>query len=344
MPDTSRLRKMYRAAVKESFPSKIKISIGNAEISLEKVYSLRYGDNPGYPAAIFAKTPLFRELKTGKHGLSKTNFEDIYRAHLLLRNFSRPACAYMKHLNPSGVAVAQADDVSLRQIIADAREADSQAAFGATVGVNSNVDSEAAKELIRTYIECVAAYGFDSDALTILNERLDLRLVQLTPTDTGEFGLCLYPEGVATVWAPYRSRIRDGSDVTVVTKRPPTEREYDDLFFSWTVCAHVRSNAVVISKDGCTSGIGTGQQDRVTAAKLAVQKPMEMGRRERLVGAVAASDGFIPFRDTVDILAKHGVVAIIQPGGSVKDQEVIDACDEHGMAMVFTGERCFSHF
>ncbi len=344
MPDTSRLRKMYRTAVKESFPSKIKISMGNAEISLEKVYSLRYGDNPGYPAAIFAKTPPFRELKTGKHGLSKTNFEDIYRAHLLLRNFSRPACAYMKHLNPSGVAVAQADDASLRQIIADAREADSQAAFGATVGVNSNVDSEAAKELIRTYIECVAAYGFDSDALTILNEKLDLRLVQLTPTDMGEFGLCLYPEGVATVWAPYRSRIRDNSDVTVVTKRPPTEREYDDLFFSWTVCAHVRSNAVVISKDGCTSGIGTGQQDRVTAAKLAVQKPMEMGRRERLVGAVAASDGFIPFRDTVDILAKHGVVAIIQPGGSVKDQEVIDACDEHGMAMVFTGERCFSHF
>jgi len=345
MSDTSHLRKMYRTAVKESFPSKIKIVMGDTEISLEKAYSLRYGDNPGYPAAIFAKTPSFRELKTGKHGLSKTNFEDIYRAHVLLRNFSRPACAYMKHLNPSGVAVAQADDVSLKRIIADAREADSQAAFGATVGINGKVDVEAARELIRTYIECVAAYGFDNDALTILSEKPDLRLVQVTPTaDSGEFGLCLYPEGVATVWVPYRSRIKEKSDVTVVTKRPPTESEYDDLLFSWTVCAHVRSNAVVVSKNGCTVGVGTGQQDRVTAAKLAVQKPIEMGGRERLVGAVAASDGFLPFRDTVDILAKHGVAAIIQPGGSVKDQEVINACDEYGMAMVFTGERCFSHF
>ncbi len=345
MSDTIRLRKMYRTAVKESFPSKIKILMGDTEISLEKVYSLRYGDNPGYPAAIFAKAPLFRELRTGKHGLSKTNFEDIYRAHLLLRNFSRPACAYMKHLNPSGVAVAQGEGVPLTQIIADAREADSQAAFGATVGVNSRVDRESAKELIRTYIECVAAYGFDDDALTILGEKSDLRVVLVTPSaDVNEFGLCLYPEGFATMSAPYRSRIKGKSDVTVVTKRPPTEREYDDLFFSWTVCAHVRSNAVVVSRNGCTVGIGTGQQDRVTAARLALQKPVEAGRKERLVGAVAASDGYLPFRDTVDTLAKQGVVAIIQPGGSVKDQEVIDACDEYGVAMVFTGERCFSHF
>lgn len=345
MSDTTRLRKMYRTAVKENFPSKIKILMGDTEIPLEKVYSLRYGDNPGYPAAIFARTPLFRELKTGKQGLSKTNFEDIYRAHLLLKNFSRPACAYMKHLNPSGVAVAQGDNVPLSQIIAEAREADSQAAFGATVGVNREVDSESAKELIRTYIECIAAYGFDDNALTILGERSDLRVVQVTPsTHTSEFALCLYPEGFAIVSAPHRSRIKGKSDLTVVTKRPPTEREYDDLLFSWTVCAHVRSNAVVVSKNRCTLGIGTGQQDRVTAARLAVQKPEETGRKQELAGAVAASDGFIPFRDTVDMLAKHSVAAVIQPGGSLKDQEVIDACDEHGMAMVFTGERCFSHF
>jgi phosphoribosylaminoimidazolecarboxamide formyltransferase/IMP cyclohydrolase len=345
MSDTRSLRKMYRTAVKESFPQRIKITIGNREISLDKVYSLRYGDNPGYPAAIFAKTPPFKELKTGKHGLSKTNFEDIYRAHILLRNFSRPACAYMKHLNPSGVAVARDDVTPLKQIIADAREADSQASFGATVGINSTVDAEAAKELTQTYIECVAAHGFNSDALAILSEKSDLRLVQVaTMVDQGDLGLCLHPEGFATVWAPYRTRIKKPSDVTVVTKRAPTEREYNDLLFSWIVCAHVRSNAIVVAKNSCTVGIGTGQQDRVTAAKLAVQKPMETGREERLAGAVAASDGFLPFRDTVDVLAKHGIVAIIQPGGSLKDQEVIDACDEYGIAMVFTGERCFSHF
>ena len=345
MSDAIRLRKTYRTAVKEEFPQKIRILMGDTEVSLEKFYSLRYGDNPGYPAAIFAKDPPFRELKKGKQGLSKTNFEDIYRAHLLLKNFPRPACAYMKHLNPSGVAVAQADGVPLSQIIAEAREADSQAAFGATVGVNREVDSESARELIRTYIECIAAYGFVDNALTVLSEKSDLRVVQVTPSaHTSEFALCLYPEGFATVSAPYRSRIKSKSDMTVVTKRTPTDREYDDLLFSWTVCAHVRSNAVVVSKNGCTLGIGTGQQDRVTAARLAVEKPVETSRREKLAGAVAASDGYLPFRDTVDLLAKHGVVAVIQPGGSLKDQEVIDACDEYGMAMVFTGERCFSHF
>jgi len=345
MSDALRLTKMYRTAAEEAFPSKIRILIGDKEISLEKVYSLRYGDNPGYPAAIFAKTPPFKELKTGKHGLSKTNFEDIYRAHLLLRNFSRRACAYMKHLNPSGVSVAQVDDIPLKQIIAEAREADSQAAFGATVGVNGRVDVEAAQELIRTYIECVAAHSFDESALSVFSGKKDLRVVQMAPlVNMTEFDLSFYPEGFATISAPYRSRIKNKSDVTIVTKRSPTEKEYDDLLFSWTVCAHVRSNAIVLGKNSCTLGIGTGQQDRVTAARLAVQKPVEMGRKERLIGAVAASDGFLPFRDTVDLLAKYGIAAIIQPGGSVRDQEVIDACDEYGVAMAFTGERCFSHF
>ncbi len=345
MVDAPRLRKMYRTATEEKFPSKIKVSVGDAEISLEKVYSLRYGDNPGYPAAIFAEAPLFKELKTGKHGLSKTNFEDIYRAHLLLRNFSRPACAYMKHLNPSGVAIAQVEGMPLRTVIAEAREADSQAAFGATVGINSRVNGEAAEELIRTYIDCVSAYSFDESALTLFGERKDLRVVQVAPlVDVAGFNLCFYSQGFATIAEPYRSAIKSKSDVTVVTKRSPTEAEYDDLFFSWTVCAHVRSNAVVVSKNGCTLGIGAGQQDRVTSARLAVEKPADMGRRERLAGAAAASDGYIPFRDTVDLIAKYGISAIIQPGGSVRDQEVIDACDQHAIAMVFTGERCFSHF
>lgn len=171
MSDIHRLRKMYRTAVEESFPSKIRILAGDLELSLEKFYSLRYGDNPGYPAAIFAKAPPFKELKTGKHGLSKINFEDIYRAHLLLRSLPRPACAYMKHLNPSGVAVARGSNVPLRQVIADAREADSQAAFGATVGVNSLVDGEAARELTRTYIECIAAHDFDENAMTVFRDR-----------------------------------------------------------------------------------------------------------------------------------------------------------------------------
>lgn len=345
MSDAANLRKMYRTAIKESFPSNIKILMGDKVFSLEKVYSLRYGDNPGYPAAIFTMAPLLKELKVGKQGLSKTNLEDIYRAHVLLRNFSRPACAYMKHLNPSGIAVAQDAKIPLKQIIADARECDSQAAFGATVGLNVSVSREAAEELARTYIECVSAPSFEDRALAIFNEKKDLRVVQLSRlTDEVGFDLHFYPEGFATVSAPYRNRIESKSDVSVVTKRSPTEGEYNDLFFSWIVCAHVRSNAAVVAKNGCTLGIGTGQQDRVTAVRLAVEKLEETGRQVRLKGAVAASDGFFSFRDSVDLLAKYGVAAIIQPGGSVKDQEVIDTCDEHGMAMVFTRERCFSHF
>jgi phosphoribosylaminoimidazolecarboxamide formyltransferase/IMP cyclohydrolase len=345
MTHINHLKKMYRQAATENYPSNIRIIIGDKEIPLEKIYSLRYGDNPNYPAALFATTPMFKELKTGKQGLSKTNFEDIYRAHALLRNFAKPACAYMKHLNPSGVAVVENTETPLKKIIAEARDADSQASFGATVGLNVVVNGEAAEELTRTYIECVAAAGFDDKALDIFRERKDLRVVQMNPlTDVASFDLHFYPEGFATISAPYRSGIKDKSDVTVVTKRAPTDEEHSDLLFSWRVCAHVRSNAVVVSKSGCTLGIGTGQQDRVTAVKLAIQKPLEAGRSERLVGAVAASDGFFPFRDSIDLFAKHRVAAIIQPGGSLRDQEVIDACDEHGIAMVFTGERCFSHF
>lgn len=345
MSDLKDFKKIYRTAIKESFPSNIKILIGDKVLSLEKTYGLRYGDNPGYPAAIFSMAPLIKELKVGKQGLSKTNFEDIYRAYVLLRNFSQPACAYMKHLNPSGIAVAPDAKIPLRQIIVDARECDSQAAFGATVGLNVPVDREAAAELSRTYVECVAAPSFNDDALTVFNEKKDLRVVQLNPlTDTTGFDLHFYPEGFATVSAPYHNRVESKSDVLVVTKRSPTEEEYADLFFSWAVCAHVRSNAAIVAKNRCTLGIGTGQQDRVTAVRLAVQKPVETGRKERLKGAVAASDGFFSFRDSIDLLAKYGIAAIIQPGGSVKDREVIDACDECGMAMVFTGERCFSHF
>jgi len=345
MSDMRHLRKMYRTAIEETYPRKIRILVGDKEISLEKVYSLRYGDNPGYPAATYAMVPLLKELKIGKQGLSKTNLEDIYRAHILLRNLSRPACAYMKHLNPSGVAVLQNEGTRLREIVAAARESDSQAAFGATVGLNFRVDKEVAEELAGTFIDCVSAHEFSDDALAVFGEKKDLRVVQITPLkDVADFDLHLYPEGFATLSAPYRSNVKSKSDVTVVTRRPSTGEEYDDLFFSWVVCAHVRSNAVVVAKNGCTLGIGTGQQDRVTAARLAIQKPIETGKKSNLGGAVAASDGYIPFRDTVDLLAENGITAIIQPGGSLKDQEVIEACDQHQMAMVFTGERCFSHF
>jgi phosphoribosylaminoimidazolecarboxamide formyltransferase/IMP cyclohydrolase len=343
--EPSRLQKIYRTAIGENYPNEIKIIIGEDEIPLKKVYSFRYGDNPGQTAALFAKQTFFRELKTGKQGLSKINFEDAYRAHSLLSGFDRPACAYMKHLNPSGVAIAHLDGEPLRETIRKAREADSQASFGATVGLNREVGEEEARELASTYIECVAAPSFTPDAVTVLEGKRDLRIIEVSlPKSEQEMELHLYPQGFATLSAPYKNTVKTKDDVAVVTKRSPTDSEYKDLFFSWAVCGHVRSNAVVVTKDLCTVGIGTGQQDRVTAAKLAVEKAEELGHKERIFGSAVASDGFIPFRDNIDMLAKYYVSSIIQPGGSLKDKEVIDACDEVGIAMVFTGARCFSHF
>jgi len=340
----SDLRKIYRTALGENYPEEIKVIMGEQEIRLHKTYSFRYGDNPGQPAAVYSREPFFKELKTGKQGLSKINFEDIFRAHLLLMSFDRPACAFMKHLNPSGVAVIHSNE-STHEIVRKARESDSQAAFGASVGINYPCDESSAKELASTYIECVAAPSFSQEALSVFKEKKDLRVVEITlPTDTMESELHLYPQGFATLSAPYKSRIKTRNDVTVVTKKTPTESQFQDLIFSWAVCGHVRSNAIVLAKDLCTIGIGTGQQDRVTAARLAVEKAVERGHKARLVGAVAASDGYISFADNITVLAKHGISAVIQPGGSVKDEEVINECNESGIAMVFTGARCFSHF
>lgn len=336
---------MYRTATGEDYPDKIKVTIGQQEVTLRKVYSLRYGDNPGQSAALFSRKPFFTELKTGKQGIGKINLEDMYRAHRLLSNFEMPACAYMKHLNPSGVAAAHSEDEALSDVVRKARECDSQAAYGATVGVNREIDEEAARELVGTYVECVAAPGVSQEAMSVFAERRDLRVVEFSLlTDSDAVELHLYPEGFATVSAPYKNQIKTKEDLTVVTEKSPTESEYRDLLFSWTVCGHVRSNAIVVARDLRAIGIGTGQQDRVTAARLAVEKAEERGHRDRLAGSSAASDGYLPFRDNVEILAKHGVAAVIQPGGSTRDQDVIAACNELGVAMVFTGARCFSHF
>ncbi len=344
MAKISDLKKMYRTALEESYPEEIRVRIGEQEFALNKVYSLRYGDNPGYPAAIYSRGHLFKELKTGKQGLSKINFEDLYRAHLLLANFDKPACAFMKHLNPSGVAVIRPGE-STSDIVRKARESDSQAAFGATVGINYPCDENSAKEIVSTYIECVAAPSFSPQALVIFEQKKDLRVVEINlPRETTESELHFYPQGFATLSAPYKNKIVTRNDVVVVTKSTPTESQFQDLLFSWAVCGHVRSNAIVVAKDLCTIGIGTGQQDRVTAAKLAVEKAVERGHQDRLTGAAAASDGFMPFRDNVIALAECGIAAIIQPGGSVKDEDVINACNELGVSMVFTGARCFSHF
>lgn len=351
-------RKIYYEAVPESFPETFNLSFGEWRRTLEKSsIKLRYGTNPNQRAALYTQRgglwSNIKELKSGKAGLSQTNIQDIDRALRILKYFNEYSCAVMKHLIPSGVASAQEND-NAKTIYIKARDCDSKAAFGGVVVFNCEVNEETANELSKTFIEVVSAPSFTKEALTVFQEKKNLRVVQYRLEDlkaiskfTGEplsleFNSLI--DGSIIVSDEYLTKVKEEKDFKVVTKRKPSEKELKDLLFSWFVCIGVRSNGVVIAKDKCTIAIGSGQQDRVTAVKLAIDKACDRGHEDKLNGSVLASDGFFPFRDSIDLIAKYGIKSVIQPGGSVMDEEVIKACDEYGIAMVFTGERCFSHF
>ena len=322
--DIKDIKKMYRTPKPENLPETI-------HLVLEKVRSLRYGTNPHQAAALYrvkASKPLvlggLKELKSGKGGLSQTNIEDMDRALRITAFFERAACAVMKHKNPSGVAVARSGEEPLSAIYRRARDCDSRAAFGSVVGFNVAVDEETAEEIVKTFVEAVVAPGYKGDTLQILGERKGLRVVEVSNLEIlspfpgkgmDYYDLSVLGDGSIIVSEPYRTRVRSGEDLLVVTERKPSEKEIQDLIFSWYVCANTRSNAIVLAKDLCTVSVGTGQQDRVTAVKIAIDKAIDLGHEEYLQGSVMASDGFFPFRDSIDLAAEHGVSAIIQPGG-----------------------------
>lgn len=367
------LRNMYVTARTGNFPDRFECM----GMVYEKVVDLRYGTNPHQPAAYYRPANAaglvlgrHRILKEGKSGLSQTNLEDMHNALSILKYQTGPAAAVMKHVNPSGVAVGEGDD-ALRAVYIRARDCDPQAAFGSVVGFNRPVDRATAEEVMSSVVECVVAPGYDEGVLSIFEDyksfgrNREIRIVEVSnlealPKFTGDdIGghreikvLC---DGTVIVAAPYLSRIRSVEDLSpaVVTHktrgvfeigRRPTAREAKDLLLAWYVAIGVRSNGVVIARNGATLAVGTGQQDRVGAVEQAVDKYQRKYRgEERIEGAVMASDGYIPFRDSIDLAARMGISAIVQPGGSLRDYECIEACNEHGIAMVFTGERCFSH-
>ncbi|MBS7652707.1 IMP cyclohydrolase [Candidatus Bathyarchaeota archaeon] len=353
------MRKRYRTPTEEGFPDRLSMHIGGEEMIYEKAMSLRYGENPHQPAALYRPLrghPVIGNLKLikgGKGGLSQTNIEDVNNALNILKYFEEPACAVMKHLNPSGVAASRGGFESLRDIYIRARDCDSVAAYGSVVVFNSTLDEGTGEEVASTFVEVVAAPSFEEEAIGVLSSRRDLRIIQFQNLATlsrfiGDppqpYNISILVDGSIIVSAPLLTRIRGPGDLRIVTRRNPTERELDDLIFSWYICMNVRSNGIVVSRDRATLGIGAGQQDRVTAVRLALEKAAERGHREELKGAVLASDGFFPFSDSVELMAKYGITACIQPGGSIRDEEVIKACEEHGIAMAFTDERCFRHF
>jgi len=353
------MRKKYRISLEEEFPEEIRIIIGGSERLYTKKMSLRYGENPHQPAAFYspAEGPLtvgaLTLLKTGKSGLSMTNVEDVNNAMRIVSYFQEPACAVMKHVNPSGAAVRNSPGEPLREVYKKARDCDALAAYGSVVGFNTVVDPGTAEEIMSSYVEAVVAPGYEPGCMEHFEEKKDIRVMEVAGLDgiskwVGDppepLDISVQMDGSLVLQAPMLTKVRCPEDLRWVTQRHGTAQEVKDLLFSWYVCMNVRSNGVVLSKDGATIGVGTGQQDRVTAVKLALEKAEMRGHADAIAGSVLASDGFFPFRDSVDLLAEHGVTACVQPGGSVQDKEVVDACDEAGIAMAFTDERCFRHF
>jgi phosphoribosylaminoimidazolecarboxamide formyltransferase/IMP cyclohydrolase len=367
------LKHLYRTAVTEQFPETLTISFGDHPMVYRKVAwdhegdmaGLRYGENPHQPAACYMpETAVVASLtwkKLGKGGASWTNLADIDHACRFLRYFQRPAVAIMKHLNPAGVA-EQRGDQRLVDLFKRAWRSDERAAFGSVVVMNRPLDGATAEAISTQFVEVVAALSFDAAALDVLAGKRDLRLAQIRdpfqgPKFAGDrvpFDIKMLADGNMLVQAPYVTRIRAAEDLIIkpiattasgLTIRGewfPEDHELNDLLFAWYIAGGVRSNAVVIVKDGRTLAVGTGEQERIGAIEQAIAKAKQKGHG--LHGAVLASDGFFPFRDAVDAIAEAGITAVVQPGGSVRDGEVLAACNDREIAMVFTGERCFSHF
>ncbi len=310
-------------------------------LQFEKVQNLRYGENPHQQGAFYRefgrKEPSVANAKQ-LHGkeMSFNNFLDANSALELAKEYEQTATVIVKHNNPCGVAIGG----TLVDTYRKARECDPVSAFGGVIAFNRMVDIETAKEITSTFVEVVVAPEFAPDALQELKRKKDIRLLDIGPNVKGA------PEGMdlkkIVGGLIYQDRdlgsIADIRKLVVATRRKPTDDEYEGLAFAWKVCKHVKSNTIIFATKDRTIGIGAGQMSRLDSVRIAVMKA-----QFPLKGTVVASDAFFPFRDAFDEAAKAGMTAVIQPGGSIRDEEVIKAADEQGIAMVFSGMRHFRH-
>src|SRR5687767_1507381 len=320
-----------------------------------KIRDLRYGENPHQRAAWYTlESPEglgAAAVLQGKE-LSFTNLLDLDAAARIVLEFDEPAAAVIKHTNPCGAATG----ATIAEAYVRARDADPLAAFGGIIGVNRSIDEETARAIVSTFIEAVVAPNVEDTTRTILATKANLRVVVadfrgVTGADTPSRLSSDYRSILGAMLVQDRDRVDEAQlpwpveGIKVVTKRQPTAAEWQAMRFAWRVMAHVKSNTVIFTDAVRTLAIGAGQMSRVDAVKVAVNKAggWKGGEAPILTGSVAASDAFFPFRDGLDAVAAAGATAVVQPGGSVKDAEVIAAADEHGLAMVFTGRRHFRH-
>ncbi|TYP58511.1 bifunctional phosphoribosylaminoimidazolecarboxamide formyltransferase/IMP cyclohydrolase [Thermosediminibacter litoriperuensis] len=310
----------------------------NLTLAFEKLRDLRYGENPHQMAAFYRDmrdpTGIAGAKKLAGKELSFNNINDAGAALALVLEFGEPCAVAVKHTNPCGVACG----ADLHEAYLKAYAADPVSIFGGIVALNRPVDAATAEEISKIFLEIVIAPGFNPDALEILKARKNLRLLEVDMTGRQNRGWDLKRVSGGLLVQEPDVKDFDEKNLKVVTKRPPTEAEMRDLMFAWKVVKHVKSNAIVLAKDRVTVGIGMGQVNRIWPTRQSIAQAGERAR-----GAVLASDAFFPFPDVVEAAAAAGITAIIQPGGSVRDEESIRAGDERGIAMLFTGVRHFKH-
>ncbi|HHX60548.1 MAG TPA: bifunctional phosphoribosylaminoimidazolecarboxamide formyltransferase/IMP cyclohydrolase [Epulopiscium sp.] len=315
-------------------------------LTFEKVQQMRYGENPHQNAA-------FYEEVTGKEGtlaaakqihgkaLSYNNINDANGALELLKEFTEPTIIAAKHANPCGVGTGD----TIYDAYMKAYNADPLSIFGGVVVSNTKIDKVTAEEMTKTFLEIIIAPEYDGDALEILQTKKNLRILELDNMDyvnQSAYDMKKVGGGMI-VQNKDLVLFNDKEDLKVVTDRQPTEKEMEDLLFAWKIVKHVKSNGIALAKDGQSVGLGGGQTNRIWAANQSIDHGIEFLGKEGVMGSVLASDAFFPFSDVVISAAAAGIKAIIQPGGSIKDQESIDACNQHGITMVFTGMRHFKH-
>jgi phosphoribosylaminoimidazolecarboxamide formyltransferase/IMP cyclohydrolase len=306
-----------------------------------KIQDLRYGENPHQKAAFYSNIPaepntVATAIKHQGKELSFNNILDLNAAISIVSEFTEPTVVIIKHNNPCGVALSTDGHLKAYEL---ALQSDSKSAFGGIVGVNGTVTAELAERLTDIFLEAVIAPSFEKDAIEIFKKKKNLRVIETgaMAENTGGLEVKKVSGGILL----QDLDIEDASEYKSVTERAPSDEELEDLKFAWKICKHVKSNAIIFVKDKRALGVGAGQMSRIDSTNIAIMKAKAAGLD--IKGSVMASDAFFPFRDNLDLAGEHGITAIIQPGGSIKDKEVKAAADEHKIAMVFTGMRHFKH-
>ena len=303
-------------------------------LSYEKAMSLRYGENPHQKAAYYVSTTEDGAMKNFKQlngkELSFNNIRDMDVAWKVACEFNQPACCGLKHSTPCGAALGK----DVHEAYVKAYECDPVSIFGGIVAINREVDEATAKEMVKIFLEIVIAPSFTPEALEVLKTKKNLRVIECRVKPADKLNMVKVDGGILV----QDEDLVFSGEYKVVTDAKPTEEQMSDLEFGMRIVKHVKSNAIVVAKDKMAIGIGNGETNRIWPTNQAIERA-----GDRVEGAILASDAFFPFRDVVDSCAKAGIKAIIQPGGSIRDKESIDACNENGIAMVFTGMRHFKH-